>query len=182
MKNTLAIFVSGVCIGVMLGLSRSETLSSVLVPIISVLMSLVSIVAGVKLLEKDIEAKKIPIVKISAVPVMFLLIGIIAGIFPGNLLRNYNVLSPNSSPLKTATETDNKDENEVIDTDTAILTGLYSYGGEICENIGVCELTALELLCELQSIENPEIEKMLFTYQDNLGVIVFEVKKICQCE
>ncbi|MDX2278079.1 MAG: sulfite exporter TauE/SafE family protein [Saprospiraceae bacterium] len=181
MKNYVGLFFTGVGIGIFLGLSDSPILLQILVPILTVIAGLLSILSGQKTNENSSGSGNLLDKNISPFPIMWLIIGMVAGAFTGLLAKNYDVTGNNSHKLVSSTslvQNGSKEEMEHPKSSTV----LHGMSVEFCEKYHLCELSGIELLCALKDIENPEIEEILSKKELNLDSIKLKINLSCNCQ
>ncbi len=137
MKNNLATFISGISMGILIGLSESEILAKILVPILTLVIGTLSILVGYKRDEKgddSAEGFEKLINRINLFPIMFLVVGIVVGAFGGLYAKNYDIMSPPKVVLES--EKTHADNNS------------HERSGTILKNLSAA-FCASRLLCEL---------------------------------
>lgn len=190
MKNNTAIFLTGIGIGIFLGLSESPILLQILVPLLTVIIGLLSVLTGQKSDDKTSgnESNLLLNKNISPFPIMWMVMGMVIGSFIGLLAKNYDItgrgkifgnsLNENASLTKSSDSEPSK--NDIYKTSSTVLHG--SKSEEYCRQYQLCHLNSLELLCALKDIENPEIEQMLSKNEINLDSIKLKIKILCNCQ
>ncbi|MCW5922910.1 MAG: hypothetical protein KIS77_11235 [Saprospiraceae bacterium] len=108
MTKNIYTAITGIGIGILMGLSKSPILAQILVPILTVMVSLISILSGQTTPTKSEEASTILGLKnINILPVMSLVIGLVFGAYFGLLARNYDITNPSTWAKRT------KSDNEI---------------------------------------------------------------------
>ena len=92
MKSNIYILITGVGIGVLMGLSESPVLVQILVPVLTVVASLISILTGQTNQAKTGEGGAfLGLKNISVSPIMSLIIGLVLGTFLGLFSKNFDI-------------------------------------------------------------------------------------------
>lgn len=189
MKNGIGLFFTGIGIGIFLGLSESPILLQILIPLLTIIVGLLSILTGQKSEEKSNtnEGNLLVNKNISPFPIMWVVLGMVAGSFLGLLAKNYDITgqgvmfgqptSRDFTDTKLVDVVPNKDN-----TNKKTATVLYGISQDICEQKNLCELKGIELLCALNEIENPEIEEFLSRKEFNLDSIKNKINILCKCQ
>jgi len=189
MKNNIAIFFTGIGIGIFLGLSESSILLQILVPLLTVIAGLLSILTGQKSNDNtSTNGSNLLINKnISPFPIMWMVIGMVIGSFTGLLAKNYDITGRGevfgnsihkNTPLVKSSES-KPPENAIYQQSSTVL---HNISEEYCKQYHLCNLSGLELLCALKDMENPEIEQMLSKKEINLDSIKLKIKLLCECQ
>jgi|GEM_PF-5476890 len=179
MKNNLATFISGISMGILIGLSESEILAKILVPILTVVIGALSILVGYKTSEKGDDSsagfEKL-INRINLFPIMFLVVGIVVGAFGGLYAKNYDIMSPKTTIV------DNENTQASSDSQRKSRTILRNLSKEFCESRLLCGLTDWDLLCQVYDADDIGIKKLLDTRHFNLDSITAKIHDSCQCD
>ena len=148
MKNSIAIFFTGIGIGILLGLSDSPVLLQVLVPLLAIIVGLLSIFTGQKNYEasEGKESNLSRIQNVSALPIMLMVIGMVSGAFLGMLARNYDICSP---PWVSNPEKGNPINVIVLNQETS----------DSSKTAGMNDAQAAELIHLLKNSSNNEVRK-----------------------
>lgn len=93
MKNYIGLFFTGFGIGIFLGLSESPILLQVLIPLLTVIVGLLSILTGQKdeVKPNESEPKLLNTKNISTFPIMWMVLGMVAGAFGGLYAKNHDI-------------------------------------------------------------------------------------------
>lgn len=188
MKNSIGLFFTGVGIGIFLGLSESPILLQILIPLLTIIVGLLSILTGQKNEEKPNQSEGNLLVNknISPFPIMWVVLGMVVGSFLGLLAKNYDITgrgvmfgqpttySPDTKLVDAAPKRDDKEEKS-----TTVLHGISQ---DICQQKNLCELNGIELLCALNEIENPEVEEFLSKKEFNLDTVKNKINNLCKCQ
>lgn len=95
MKNSIGLFLTGLGIGIFLGLSESPILLQVLIPLLTIIAGLLSILTGQQNNEKS-NANEVGLLNnknISPFPIMWVVLGMVTGSFLGLFAKNYDITS-----------------------------------------------------------------------------------------
>lgn len=189
MKNSIGLFFTGIGIGVFLGLSESPILLQILIPLLTIIVGLLSILTGQKTEEKSNsnEGNLLLNKNISPFPIMWVVLGMVAGSFLGLLAKNYDITGrgvmfgqPTSNNSTDTILVDAVPKRDKKDEKTS--TVLHGISQDICEQKDLCELKGIELLCTLNEIENPEIEEFLSRKEFNIDSVKNKINIICKCQ
>jgi len=133
MKDYLALLITGVGIGFFLGLSESPLLSQILVPILTVIAGLLSILTGQKNIDGSGEmgTKSVFNKRISPLPIMWIIIGMVVGSSVGLLAKNYDIFR-------------NRNLQLINQIDSESDTVLHESQEEICSIPHICILKGAE--------------------------------------
>ncbi len=179
----------GTLVGIFLGLSESPILLQILIPLLTVIVGLLSILTGQKSDEKPTtnETTFLGNKNISPFPIMWVVLGMVAGSFMGLLAKNYDITgrgemfghatSKSVSTTKLVEREPRKDADHIKSS-----TVLHGISEELCEQQNLCNLNGLELLCALKDIENPEVEEMLSKNELNLDSVKYKINISCNCQ
>jgi hypothetical protein len=177
MKNYIALFFTGIGIGIFLGLSKSPILLQILVPLLTIIVGLLAILTGQKGFEKpEKEGKEYSLLKLSNInvfPIMWMVLGMVAGSALGILAREYQVLSPNSTTMSEQIE---------VSKEGVYGTILHNDDVDECEGYQLCKFEGIELISKLKNVRNPELKLLLKKNELNLDSIKFKINEICNCK
>ncbi len=189
MKNYIGLFFTGLGIGIFLGLSESPILLQILIPLLTVVVGLLSILTGYQKDENlnTSEGSNLTNKNISPFPIMWVVLGMVAGSFLGLLAKNYDITGRGEMFGQTTAENANlklEDDTKVLMADEIpkSATVLHGISQENCEKRDLCNLKKIELLCALNEIENPEIEEVLSKKEINLDSIEYKINLLCKCQ
>jgi len=189
MKNNIGLFFTGVGIGIFLGLSESPILLQILIPLFTITVGLLSILTGQKSDEKSNTDKENLLINknISPFPIMWVVLGMVLGAYLGLLAKNYDitgrgVIFGQTTAKNAPVEKGDGTEPRKVDVGQKSSTVLFGVSQESCEQMDLCNLKGVELLCSLNEIENPEIEEMLSKKEINLDSIKIKINIACNCQ
>lgn len=171
-KNLVGLFFTGVCIGIFLGLSKTPVLLQILVPLFTIIVSLLAIFTGKSNYESKNEVLK-SIKNVSVFPIMWLLIGMVIGSCLGLLMKNYDVLAPSRGEINVNDKNQPKVESRTV---------LHNITKDECENLDLCSVKGGELLKRVIYFENPEVEYLLSKQVFSFEELENKLKSICGCE
>lgn len=179
MKNNLATLIIGISVGVLLGLSETEILEKVLLPVFTLIVGILSILAGYRKTDGATESRddiKKLITQINLLPVMFLIVGMVGGAFIGLYAKNHDVTSP--PPTITENLTGTPPSQNVSQESRTVLKNLSK---TFCEDRLLCDLRDWDLLCQVSDADNITIKKLLDPRTVNLDSLTAKIHKLCSC-
>ncbi len=189
-KNGVGLFFTGLGIGIFLGLSESSILLQILIPFLTIIVGLLSILTGQKNDDKSNtnDSSLLTNKNISPFPIMWVVLGMVAGSFLGLLAKNYDItgrgeIFGQTTYSKELSSTKLVDaESRKADESRKSSTVLHGISEDLCEQKNLCNLKGVELLCTLNEMENPEIEEMLSKKVLNLDSIKIKINLSCKCQ
>jgi hypothetical protein len=165
MKERPWFIVIGICCGILLGLSLSPVIDKTLSAIIAFTITLMGIVSGVTIYNQNNNSK----FQVSPVPLSLLLIGIIAGVFIGILMRTHNILGvSNSAQIQIMKDTAGKSPKDYSEN----VTGLHNAFSEPCEIMK--PLHGSELKTALESAGDETVNSCLKLSSDSTSLEIIK--------
>lgn len=180
MKNNVALYFTGLGLGVFLGLSKSPILLQVLVPMLTIVVGLLAILTGQKNESTENEPDNTTLLRIKNInvfPIMWMILGMVSGSIPGMLARNYDIFSPKKEP--TVEAKNEKEPEKAVDGSSSILFGDEK---NLCSELKLCSLEGAELICVLKDIPDQEIEALINDKNSTLFSIKNKISITCECK
>ncbi len=174
MKNNRALFFTGIGIGIFMGLSKSEILLQILVPLLTIIVGLLAILTGQKNYEKsdENETQIEKLKNINIYPVMWMILGMVAGSALGIPARTHQIFTPKHLKQK------NFEQGDVSTYETV----LFNLTEELCEELSLCDLEGWDLICQVKNVDDIDVVNMLEKPVINIDLITSKIHKKCSCQ
>jgi hypothetical protein len=102
MKNIYTL-IAGFGIGILMGLSKSPILVQILVPVLTLFVSLISVLSGQsgQTKSEEVGTTILGLKNVNILPIMAMIVGLVFGAFIGLICRNYDITNPSAWSKKT---------------------------------------------------------------------------------
>ena len=175
LRNSIILLTMGICIGVLAGLSVSPVIQSVLTALLALIISAVSILAGLQM--ENSEGKEKLKYQVDALPMGLLVMGITVGCLTGIYMRTHDVLSRGNSHIKEAgqgPQTPQAPPNDMVHS-----TVQFSVPAEICDVVKIYE--GKVLIDALKGYANKHVDSVIAAIgEGNPKEIKTQLGKLCE--
>ena len=181
--NSLSILLTGIALGWLVGLSVSHVVQTVVASLIGLLVSIISILAGLHSTEDDSASKNhivYSLSQISVFPIMFLVIGISTGTTFGILARTHSILSPKEYRERFVNNQTKKNDIKSEESTYYDESGTVLFGSKnnVCRKL--CGLDNRELILAIKSSSILKIRDLL-KFEDDSVKMRNQLNNICKC-
>lgn len=168
--DCILLFIIGLCVGLLTGLSISPVIQTVLSSILGISIAVVSILSGLESKSENSQNMKLFDYKINIFPLTLLVLGITLGAIGGIYARTHDVLGQNST---VKVEIKKQDKNDI--SSTVLFSN--NYKPEICDIVAIH--SGKTLIHELLVVDDSSVNKLIDSLNSNPELV--KQKLILEC-
>ena len=168
--DCVLLFIIGLCVGLLTGLSISPIIQTVLSSILGICIAIVSILSGLESKSANTQNKFFFDYKLNVFPLTLLVVGITLGAIGGIYARTHDVLGRNST---VKVEIKKQDKNDI--SSTVLFSN--NYKPEICDIASI--YSGKTLIHELLVVDDSSVNKLIDSLNSNPELV--KQKLILEC-